>query len=109
MYAVVETGGQHYRVEVGDSIDVEKLPAEVGETVELDNVILISGEDGVTVGRPTVEGATVRATVADHFRGPKLVIFKMKPKKRYRRKKGHRQSQTRLTIDAIETSAKAAS
>ncbi|MFW6074410.1 MAG: 50S ribosomal protein L21, partial [Chloroflexota bacterium] len=94
MYAVVKSGGSHYRVEVGDVIDVEKLPVEAGEEVELDEVILISGEDGLTVGQPHVEGAKVLATVRRQALGPKITVFKMRPKKRYRRKQGHRQKYT---------------
>lgn len=102
MYAVVKSGGQHYRVEVGDSIQVEKLFADVGEQIELGDVLMVSGEDGVNIGRPTVEGAKVLATVKDHEKGPKIRVFKMKPKKRYRRTMGHRQTYTRLSIDSIE-------
>jgi large subunit ribosomal protein L21 len=102
VYAVIESGGRHYRVAVGDTIDVEKVTAEAGDTVEIDRVIMVSGESGVTIGTPVVEGATVTATVREHFRGPKITVFKMKPKKRYRRKTGHRQSMTRLTIDSID-------
>jgi large subunit ribosomal protein L21 len=101
LYAVVNTGGKHYRVAVGDSLEVEKLPIDTGETVELDQVLMISSEAGVTIGRPTVEGAKVVARVTEQFRGPKLRIFKMKPKKRYRRTMGHRQSLTRIRIEEI--------
>lgn len=103
MYAVVKSGGSHYRVEVGDEIEVEKLPVDAGDSIELDEVILVSGEDGVTVGRPLVDGAKVLATVRKQFLGPKITVFKMRPKKRYRRKQGHRQRYTRLKIDSIET------
>lgn len=102
MYAVIESGGRHYRVAVGDTIDVEKVLAEKGTQIEIDRVVMVSGEAGVSIGKPVVEGAKVTATVSDHFRGPKLIVFKMKPKKRYRRKTGHRQSLTRLTIDSID-------
>ena len=102
MYAVIETGGRHYRVAVGDTIDVEKVLAEKGTQIEIDRVIMVSGDSGVSIGKPIVEGAKVTATVSDHFRGPKLTVFKMKPKKRYRRKTGHRQSLTRLRIDSID-------
>ena len=101
MYAVVNTGGKHYRVAVGDTLEIEKLPIDTGETVELDQVLMISSEAGVTIGRPTVEGAKVVARVTEQFRGPKLRIFKMKPKKRYRRTMGHRQSLTRIRIEEI--------
>jgi large subunit ribosomal protein L21 len=102
VYAVIETGGRHYRVAVGDTIDVEKVTAEAGDTFEIDRVIMVSGDNGVSIGTPLVEGARVTATVREHFRGPKLLIFKMKPKKRYRRKTGHRQPLTRITIDSID-------
>lgn len=102
MYAVIETGGKQYRVAAGDVIEVEKLNHDAGAQIEIDRVLMVAGEQGVTIGTPIVAGAKVRATVADHFRGPKLVIFKFKPKKRYRRKTGHRQSLTRLKIESIE-------
>lgn len=101
MYAVVETGGKQYKVSAGDNVDVEKLPYEVGERVELDRVLLVADGDEVRVGQPTVEGAKVLATVTDHAKGPKIIVFKYKPKERYRRKKGHRQAYTRLMIDEI--------
>jgi large subunit ribosomal protein L21 len=102
VFAIVRTGGKQYRIEAGQTIEVERLPYEVGQQVELEDVLLISGEDGVLVGSPTVEGARVRATVLAHDRGPKLYVFKYKSKKRYRRLSGHRQDLTRLLIEAIE-------
>ncbi|MBM4466838.1 MAG: 50S ribosomal protein L21 [Chloroflexi bacterium] len=101
MYAVVETGGKQYKVSAGESINVEKLPFEVGEQIELDRVLLVADGEEVHVGQPTIEGAKVLATVTDHVTGPKIIVFKYKPKIRYRRKKGHRQGHTRLTIDEI--------
>lgn len=101
MYAVVETGGKQYRVEVGDTLEVEKLPVVPGETVELDRVLMVSDEDGARIGQPVVEGAFVRATVVDQVKGDKVVVFKYMPKKRYRRKSGHRQRYTRLRVDEI--------
>jgi large subunit ribosomal protein L21 len=101
VYAVVETGGKQYRVSVGESIEVEKLPFEVGETVELDRVLLVADGDEVRVGQPTVEGAKVLATVTNHVKGPKIIVFKYRPRERYRRKKGHRQSYTQLKIEQI--------
>ena len=103
MYAVVNTGGKHYRVAVGDTLEVEKLPAEAGDTVEFDQVLLVSDDSGVTIGRPNVEGAKVVARVTEQFRGKKIIGFKMKPKKRYRRKEGHRQWLTRIKIEDIQT------
>jgi large subunit ribosomal protein L21 len=102
VYAVVETGSKQYRVSVGQTIDVELLPAEAGSEVELDRVLMVGGEGAeVRIGTPVVAGAKVVATVAEHHRGDKIVIFKMKAKKRYRRKTGHRQELTRLTIKDI--------
>ncbi|MFQ5812371.1 MAG: 50S ribosomal protein L21 [Anaerolineae bacterium] len=101
MYAVVETGGKQYKVSAGEIVDVDKLPFEVGEEVELDRVLLVADGDEVHVGQPTVEGAKVLATVTDHVKGPKIIIFKYRPRERYRRKKGHRQAYTRLTIDEV--------
>ena len=101
MYAIVRTGGHQYKVAVGDQLNVEKLPVEAGEQVELDEVLMVSSDDQVTVGDPLVAGARVTATVVDQHRGDKIVVFKYKPKKRYRRKMGHRQDLTRLSISAI--------
>jgi large subunit ribosomal protein L21 len=103
VYAVIETGGKQYRVAAGDMIEVERLPADKGEQVKIDRVLMVAGDTGIEIGAPVVDGATVLATVAEHLRGPKIVVFKMKAKKRYRRKTGHRQELTRLKIDAIET------
>jgi large subunit ribosomal protein L21 len=101
MYAVVRTGGKQYRVSPGDTIDVEKLPHKVGEQIELDEVLLVANGSGTRVGQPLVEGARVKATVTRQTKGPKVVIFKYRPSKRYRRKKGHRQDYTRLRVDEI--------
>jgi large subunit ribosomal protein L21 len=88
-------------VAVGDQLNVEKLPVEAGEQVELNEVLMVSSDDQVTVGDPLVAGARVTATVVDQHRGEKIIVFKYKPKKRYRRKMGHRQDLTRLSINAI--------
>jgi large subunit ribosomal protein L21 len=96
MYAVVKTGGKQYRVSPGDSIEVEKLPYEVGEQIELDQVLLVSQSKGTKIGRPLV-----KATVTRQAKGRKVVIFKYSASHRYRRKKGHRQHHTRLRIDEI--------
>jgi len=102
LYAIIRTGGHQYRVTVGDQLDVEKLSAEAGTEVMLEDVLLVGDDqNGVQVGTPTVVGARVRATVIDQHRGEKLVVFKYKPKKRYRRKMGHRQDLTRLAIREI--------
>jgi large subunit ribosomal protein L21 len=100
-YAIIETGGKQYRVSVGDRIAVERLPAEDGGEITIDRVLLIGGDGSTRVGTPVVAGATVTATVDDHFRGEKIVVFKYKPKKRYRRRIGHRQALSHLTVTAI--------
>ena len=100
-YAVIETGGKQYRVSIGDRISVEKLPVEAGGQVVIDRVLLLGGDGATRVGAPVVTGAAVTATVEEQFRGEKLIIFKYKAKKRYRRRTGHRQSLTRLTITGI--------
>lgn len=101
MYAVIETGGKQYRVQKDAFIEVEKLPHNVGETVELDRVLLVAQDDQVQVGQPTIEGAKVLATVARQGKYRKVITFKYHPRKRYRLKKGHRQHFTRLRIDEI--------
>ncbi len=103
MYAIIRTGGRQFNAVVGGIIDVEKLPFEEGESVELDEVLLVAREDGdAVVGKPLVDGAKVKATVVRQFRGPKILVWKYKPKKRYRRRQGHRQYYTRLKIESIE-------
>jgi len=101
VYVVVETSGKQYKVSAGEIIDVDKLPLEVGEKIELDRVLLVADGEEVRVGQPTIEGARVLATVTDHVKGPKIIVFKYRPKERYRLKKGHRQAYTRLMIDEI--------
>ncbi|MGC9332856.1 MAG: 50S ribosomal protein L21 [Anaerolineae bacterium] len=101
MYAVVKTGGKQYRVSPGDTIDVEKLPYEVGDQVELDKILLVANGPEAKIGQPLVDGAKVKATVTRQAKGPKVIVFKYRPSKRYRRKKGHRQHYTRLRIDEI--------
>jgi len=101
IYAVIETGGKQYRVTPGQVIDVDHLDVVEGITVELDKVLLIGDDDKVAVGTPTVEGAKVIATSQGSGKAKKVIVFKYKPKVRYRRKKGHRQLYTRLAIDRI--------
>jgi large subunit ribosomal protein L21 len=101
MYAVVETGGKQYKVQPGGTVEVERLPADVGATVELDRVLLIGDDDSVELGRPTVAGARVVAEVVAQEKGDKIIVFRYKRKVRYRRKTGHRQRLTRLLIKEI--------
>lgn len=101
MYAIIQTGGKQYKVSVGDKFNIEKLNVEAGETVEFTHVLAVSGEEGVTVGSPVVEGAVVTASVIDNGKGKKITIFKYKRKKDYRKKQGHRQPYTRVLIEKI--------
>ena len=100
-YAVVRTGGKQYRVSAGQVVEVEKIEAEPGSEVEFSDVLMVTDEGKVTVGKPNVEGARVIARVLAQDKDTKIVVFKYKPKKRYRRKTGHRQSITRLSIKEI--------
>ncbi len=102
MYAIVRTGGKQYRVEEGSLLRVEKLPYEVGDTVDLEDVLLVSGEEGVRLPGKDAPAARVTATVVRQAKGPKVIVFKYKPKKGYHRKQGHRQLFTELRIDSIE-------
>ncbi len=101
MYAVVETGGKQYRVELGEIIKVESLPAQVGGTVELDRVLMVVDGEDIQVGQPVLDAASVSAKVVEHGRGEKIRVFKMKRRKGYRRTQGHRQNYTALEVTAI--------
>ncbi len=104
-YAIVEDGGKQYKAVEGETIEVDLFPAEVDEQIDLERVLLISDGDNTTVGTPVIPGARIQATVVGEVKGPKLVVFRYKPKKRIRVKTGHRQHYTRLRIDAILTEA----
>ncbi len=101
MYAIVETGGKQYRAAQGDVLEVEKLDVAVGATVTLDKVLLISGDQGVQIGTPTLAKAKVTGEVIAQDRHPKIIVFKKKRRKNYRRTNGHRQSFTKLKITGI--------
>lgn len=101
MYAIIETGGKQYRVQNGDQIVVEKLGVEAGETVVFDKVLVVGEGEGVKVGAPYVEGTTVEGKVVENGKGKKVIIFKYKAKKDYRKKQGHRQPYTLVEITAI--------
>ncbi len=103
MYAIVETGGKQYRVEPGAMLQVEKLPGEVGQTIQLDQVRFVHNDGGVVVGQPLVQGASVTAEVVRHGRTRSVTVFKKKRRKNYRRTKGHRQQFTQLRITDIQT------
>ena len=101
MYAIVKTGGKQNKVAQGDVLFVEKLEANEGDVVTLDQVLAVAGENGLTVGAPVVEGATVTAKVVAQGKAKKVIVYKYKAKKDYRRKQGHRQPYTKLVIESI--------
>ncbi|MDZ4871276.1 MAG: hypothetical protein CLLPBCKN_000664 [Chroococcidiopsis cubana SAG 39.79] len=100
-YAIIETGGKQLRVEPGRFYDIELLATEPDATVTIEKVLLVQHDGNVTVGQPLINGATVEGTVVRHLRGRKVLVYKMKPKKKTRKKRGHRQEITRLMIDSI--------
>jgi large subunit ribosomal protein L21 len=100
-FAIVESGGKQYRAVEGTTVDVDRLAHEVGKTFDFERVLLMADGDAVSVGTPTVSGIKVSATVVEHVKGPKLISFKYRPKKRIRVKGGHRAQYTRLMIDFI--------
>ncbi|MBE0466508.1 MAG: 50S ribosomal protein L21 [Candidatus Desulforudis sp.] len=102
MYAIVETGGKQYSLREGEIVRIEKLAAEAGEEVVFDRVLLVRAEDDVKVGRPAVPGARVIGRVLNQGREKKIIVFKYKPKKNYRRKQGHRQPYTQVVVEKIE-------
>jgi large subunit ribosomal protein L21 len=104
-YAIVESGGKQYKAVEGETIEVDRLPLEVGTSVELDQVLLVTNDGSFSVGTPIVDGAKVKATVVNQIRGRKILVFKYKTRVRYRRTKGHRQHYTLLKIDEILASA----
>lgn len=102
MYAIIATGGKQYRVQEGDLLFVEKIAADVDSTVEINEVLAVSKDGKITVGAPVVEGAKVVARVVKHGKAKKVIVFKFKAKKDYRRKQGHRQPYTQIKIEKIE-------
>ncbi|MCS7458717.1 50S ribosomal protein L21 [Paenibacillus doosanensis] len=101
MYAIIETGGKQYKVQEGDVLYIEKLNAGEGESVTFDKVLAVSKESGLVVGAPVVSGAAVSAKVEKHGKGEKIIVYKYKAKKNYRRKQGHRQPYTKVVIEKI--------
>jgi len=101
MYAIIETGGKQYKVFPGQTVDVERLDAAEGSTVELDKVLLIADGENVKTGTPVLQGAKIIATSKGEFKGKKILVFKFKSKTRYHKKRGHRQLYTRLLVDKI--------
>ena len=102
MYAIIQTGGKQYRVSEGDVIVIEKLEAQAGETVSFDEVLTVVNDGSVKIGQPVVAGAKVTGTVVEHGKGKKIRIFKYKSKANYRKRQGHRQPFTKVTIEKIE-------
>ena len=102
MYAIIESCGKQYKVQEGDQVYFEKLDVNEGDAVKFDKVLLISDEKNVTVGNPYVKGATVEGTVSKNGKGPKIIVYKYKAKKNYRRTQGHRQPYTRDEIKSIK-------
>ncbi len=101
MYAVIVTGGKQYRVSVGDEIFIEKLAGEAGENITFDEVLAVSDDNGLRIGTPVIDGAAVQGEIVKQGKGKKIIVFKYKAKKGYRRKNGHRQPYTRVRIAAI--------
>src|SRR5512143_1356998 len=101
MYAVIKTGGKQYRVSAGETLKIETVAGDVGSAVVLDKVLMVGEGDKVTVGKPLINGATVKATIVSHGRGDKVRIFKMKRRKHYQKRQGHRQNYTEIRIDGI--------
>ena len=101
-YAIIETGGKQYRVEQGTHLKVETLPLEKGSEVKLEKVLLLATEAGIQVGKPTVAGASVTVQVVTHDRGPKIIVFKKRSKKTYKKTMGHRQNYTELLVKEIQ-------
>ena len=105
MYAIIEACGKQYKVAEGDVVFFEKLDTEEGKTITFDKVVLVSDEGKVQVGAPYVKGVKVEGKVVSHGKGKKIIVYKMKPKKNYRRKQGHRQPYTKVEITSIKTAA----
>ena len=101
MYAVVAAGGKQYKVEEGDVLRIEKIPGDVGDTMTFDKVLLVADGEALTIGQPVVENASVNARIVEQDRAKKIIVFKYKRRKRYRRTQGHRQSYTAVKIENI--------
>ncbi len=102
MYAVIKTGGKQYRVSEGDTLQVEKLAGKPGDVIQFDQVLLVGGSDDTRIGTPNVKGASVKAEIVAQTRGKKIVVFKFRRRKNYRRKAGHRQPYTQVKITGIQ-------
>lgn len=100
-YAIIAAGGTQIRVEPGRFYDINRLPVEPDEKITIDNVLMVENDGDVSIGQPLVEGATVSGTIVSHLRAKKIIVYKMQPKKKTRKKQGHRQDLTRVMIDSI--------
>jgi len=100
-YAIVESGGKQYKAVEGETLEVDRLPVNAGDKVDLERVLMLVDGDDIAVGTPTVSGSQIKTTVVDHFKGPKIIVFKYSPRKRIRVKGGHRQQYTRLMVNSI--------
>ena len=105
-YAIIEASGTQLRVEPGRFYDINRLAVDEDASITIDKVLLVNDDDGTSIGQPLVEGASVSGTVMRHLRGKKVIVYKMKPKKKTRKKRGHRQELTRLMIDSINVGGK---
>ena len=105
-YAIIEASGQQFWIQNDRYLDLDRIAAEEGETITLENVLLVKDAKGTTVGQPYVSGATVVLKVMAHRRGPKIIVYKMRPKKKTRRKNGHRQELTRVMVQSISVGGK---
>ena len=103
MYAVVNTGGKQYKVKAGDILRVEKIPGDVGSPVTFDKVLMVADGEEVTVGQPVLENTSVKGTIVEQGKARKIIVFKYKRRKRFRRKQGHRQAFTAVKIESIES------
>jgi large subunit ribosomal protein L21 len=101
MYAVIQTGGKQYKVKPGDTVVIEKLPGDAGAAIEFDEVLLLADESRVAVGRPLIEGAKVKGQILEHVQGEKLIVYKFRRRKNYRKKTGHRQTYTAVKISDV--------
>ena len=102
MYAIVNTGGKQYKIQQGDILRVEKIPGEVGSSVSFDKVLMFSDGENVSIGRPVLDNVTVKGHIVEQGKAKKIIVFKYKRRKRYRRKQGHRQRYTAIKIDSIQ-------
>jgi len=105
-YVIVESGGKQYKAVEGETIEVDRLPVKAGEKVDLERVLMLVDGDDISIGTPTLGGVKVSTTVAGHFKGPKIIVFKYSPRKRIRVKSGHRQQYTRLIVNSVGKAAK---